>query len=180
VSTVQAEQGQIETDGSWTLRKVVRQEFDIAGQQSARIVRNQHQSYSWPSAITAEMVSVALLKPDRMRTTDLYAYVQHLEANGQTAQRYEIEFWRKVFYPLSLSGDGGAGAAVCLPAFPLGQHHRLRVRRRDDRHQLLPAQQRVRLHRQPQPMAPWLAAASPAIIYSVVSLGAFGWLVLRR
>ncbi len=27
---------------------------------------------------------------------------------------------------------------------------------------------------------PWLAAASPALIYSVVSLGAFGWLVLRR
>ena len=27
---------------------------------------------------------------------------------------------------------------------------------------------------------PWLAAASPAIIYSFVSLGAFGWLVLRR
>ncbi len=27
---------------------------------------------------------------------------------------------------------------------------------------------------------PWLAAASPALIYSVVSLGAFGWLVLKR
>ena len=26
---------------------------------------------------------------------------RHLEANGQTSQRYEIEFWRKVFYPLS-------------------------------------------------------------------------------
>ena len=27
---------------------------------------------------------------------------------------------------------------------------------------------------------PWLAAASPSLIYSVISLGAFGWLVLRR
>jgi len=27
---------------------------------------------------------------------------------------------------------------------------------------------------------PWFAAASPSIIYSLVSLGAFGWLVLRR
>ncbi len=27
---------------------------------------------------------------------------------------------------------------------------------------------------------PWVAAASPALIYSVLSLSAFGWLVLRR
>ena len=47
------------------------------------------------------MVSVALLKPDRMSTIDLFEYIRHLEANGQTSQRYEIEFWRKVFYPLS-------------------------------------------------------------------------------
>jgi lipopolysaccharide export system permease protein len=27
---------------------------------------------------------------------------------------------------------------------------------------------------------PWLTAAAPGMIYSVLSLGAFGWLVLRR
>ena len=27
---------------------------------------------------------------------------------------------------------------------------------------------------------PWLAAAAPGIIYSLLSLGAFGWLVLRQ
>jgi lipopolysaccharide export system permease protein len=27
---------------------------------------------------------------------------------------------------------------------------------------------------------PWLTAASPSLIYSVISLAAFGWLVLRR
>jgi lipopolysaccharide export system permease protein len=27
---------------------------------------------------------------------------------------------------------------------------------------------------------PWLTAASPGLIYSMVSLAAFGWLVLRR
>ena len=68
----------------------------------------------------SEMVSVALLKPDRMSTIDLFQYIRHLEANGQTSQRYEIEFWRKVFYPLSLPGDGGAGPALRLPALPPG------------------------------------------------------------
>lgn len=41
------------------------------------------------------MVSVALLKPERMSTIDLFTYIRHLNANGQTAQRYEIEFWKR-------------------------------------------------------------------------------------
>jgi lipopolysaccharide export system permease protein len=47
------------------------------------------------------MVTVALLKPDRMGTLDLYQYIRHLDANKQVAQLYEIQFWKKVFYPLS-------------------------------------------------------------------------------
>jgi lipopolysaccharide export LptBFGC system permease protein LptF len=31
---------------------------------------------------------------------DLFQYIRHL-GQRQSAQRYEIEFWRKVFYPLS-------------------------------------------------------------------------------
>jgi lipopolysaccharide export system permease protein len=27
---------------------------------------------------------------------------------------------------------------------------------------------------------PWLAAATPGLLYAAVSMGAFGWLVLRR
>ena len=180
LSTTQAEKGQIQKNASWTLESVVRREFHTVGQQAPGIVTSQHKTYPWPSSISPEMVSVALLKPDRMRTTDLYAYVQHLEANGQTAQRYEIEFWRKVFYPLSclvmvvlalpfayfhfrsggITGYVFGGVMIGISFFLLnnvfGYIGNLNQWR------------------------PWLAAASPAIIYSFVSLGAFGWLVLRR
>ena len=110
----------------------------------------------------------------------LYAYVQHLQANGQSAQLYEIEFWRKVFYPLSclvmvvlalpfaylhfrsgsITGYVFLGVMVGISFFLLNNVFGY-----------------VGNLRQWQP---WLAAASPALIYSVVSLGAFGWLVLRR
>jgi len=180
VSTLQAQSGQIESDESWTLNQVQRREFDTAGLESARITSSKLDTMRWPSTISTEMVSVALLKPERMRTADLYAYIQHLEANGQTAQRYEIEFWRKVFYPLSClvmvvlalpfaylhfrSGSitgyvfGGvmAGISFFLLNNVFGYIGNLNQ------------------------WQPWLAAASPAMIYSVVSLGAFGWLVLRR
>jgi lipopolysaccharide export system permease protein len=180
VSTLQAASGQIEADESWTLRQVERREFDTAGLASARITRSTLESFRWPNSLNAEMVSVALLKPDRMRTADLFAYIRHLEANGQTAQNYEIEFWRKVFYPLSclvmvvlalpfaylhfrsgsITGYVFGGVMIGISFFLLnnvfGYIGNLNQ------------------------WQPWLAAASPALIYSFFSLGAFGWLVLRR
>ncbi len=134
----------------------------------------------WPTRITPEMVSVALLKPDRMSTVALFEYIQHLEENGQTSQRYEIEFWRKVFYPLSCLvmvvmalpfaylhfRAGGitsyvfVGVLIGISFFLLnnvfGYVGNLRS------------------------WWPWLTAAAPGLLYSLLSLGAFGWLVLRR
>jgi lipopolysaccharide export system permease protein len=180
VATTEAEKGQINDDASWTLVNAQRRVLDNFDSPSARVVRSESASLRWPSAISAEMVSVALLKPDRMRTTDLYAYVNHLEANGQSGLRYEIEFWRKVFYPLSclvmvvlalpfaylhfrsggLTGYVFAGVMIGISFFLLnnvfGYIGNLNQ------------------------WQPWVAAASPALIYSLISLGAFGWLVLRR
>ena len=180
VSTLHAQSGRIETDESWTLRQVERREFDAAGQQSAKVQRSNLESFRWPTSLNTEMVSVALLKPERMRTADLFAYIRHLEANGQTAQRHEIEFWRKVFYPLSclvmvvlalpfaylhfrsgsITGYVFGGVMIGISFFLLnnvfGYIGNLNQ------------------------WQPWLAAASPALIYSVFSLGAFGWLVLKR
>ncbi|TNF58425.1 MAG: LPS export ABC transporter permease LptG [Burkholderiales bacterium] len=180
VSTMTADSGKIEADEVWTLRNVDRSEFVSAEPSSARVRHTRHDQLHWPSSLTTEMVSVALLRPDRMRTTDLYSYVRHLEANNQTAQRYEIEFWRKVFYPLSclvmvvlalpfaylhfrsgnLTGLVFLGVMIGISFFLLNNVFGYIGNLNDWR--------------------PWLAAASPALIYSVVSLGAFGWLVLRR
>lgn len=179
LSTLRAETGRIDGDTEgWTLQGVERQVFSSGGDKTLRTTRTD--SFQWPTELSAEMVSVALLKPERMRTIDLFAYVNHLKANGQTAQRYEIEFWRKVFYPLSClvmvvlalpfaylhfrsGGTAGyvfAGVMIGISFFLLnnvfGYIGNLRA------------------------WQPWLAAAAPALLYSVASLGAFGWLVLRR
>jgi len=55
-----------------------------------------------PHAITAEMVSAAVLRPERMSTIDLFQYVRHLDR--QRAVRPDAtrsSSGRKVFYPLS-------------------------------------------------------------------------------
>ena len=186
VSTMRAQSASFGQNDSWTLKNVSRTEFNVPEQsgsqpsQNAAVVRADVESFRWPTEITEEMVSVALLKPERMGTLDLFNYIRHLDANGQTAQRYEIEFWKKVFYPLSCLvmvilalpfaylhfRSGGiatyvfAGVMIGISFFLLnnvfGYVGNL------------------------QNWQPWLAAATPGLLYMAISLGAFGWLVLRR
>ena len=179
-SVVQAQSAAHEGDDAWTLQQVQRTEFPDRKADTASIERASLNSLRWPNQISGEMVSAALLKPDRMSTLDLFQYIRHLNANEQSAQRYEIEFWRKVFYPLSClvmvvlalpfaylhfrSGGiatyvfGGvmAGISFFLLNNVFGYIGNL------------------------QNWQPWFAAAIPGMIYSALSLAAFGWLVLRR
>ena len=180
VSTTNAPRGHFNDDGSWLLENAERSEFTTQGADAPKVETVKMPQYRWPTEISPEMVSVALLKPDRMGTIDLFQYIEHLEANGQTSQRYEIEFWRKVFYPLSCTvmvvlalpfaylhfRAGGittyvfGGVLIGISFFLLnnvfGYIGNL------------------------QNWRPWLTAAAPGLIYSMFSLGAFGWLVLRR
>ena len=175
-----SKQGEFTSDGVWQLKGVDRRIFNIqsAGESSIQVLNLPE--WQWKTNITGEMVGAALLSPNRMKTIDLFHYMRHLAANGQNAQRYEIEFWRKVFYPLSCwvmltlalpfaylhfrSGNiagyvfGGvmAGISFYLLNNVFGFMGNL------------------------QNWQPLLTAAAPALIYSLVSLATFAWLVIRQ
>ena len=189
VSSTQAVSASFGQDNAWLLRSVTRSEFNLLpgvasqpaqSKKAAQVSRNETPALRWPTEISEEMVSVALLKPERMSTIDLFNYIRHLDANGQTAQRYEIEFWKKVFYPLSCVvmvmlalpfaylhfRSGGitsyvfAGVMIGISFFLLNNVFGYIGNLRN--------------------WQPWLAAAAPGMLYMAVSLGAFGWLVIRR
>lgn len=179
VSVTQAPRARFD-EGAWVLEEAQRTEFPGADNKLTRVERALVPSLRWPTEITPEMVSVALLKPDRMSTIALFQYIRHLEANSQTSQRYEIEFWRKVFYPLSCMvmvvlalpfaylhfRSGGitsyvfGGVLIGISFFLLNNVFGYIGNLRN--------------------WEPWVAAAAPGLIYTMLSLGAFGWLVLRR
>jgi lipopolysaccharide export system permease protein len=195
LTSVQAARGEF-VEEAWLLKDVQRQEFFLpdsaplttatlpapgAAASKARVERSKLMpEWRWPTGISAEMVSVALLKPERMATIDLFQYIRHLQANGQTSQRYEIEFWRKVFYPLSclvmvvlalpfaylhfrsdaISGFVFAGVMIGISFFLLNNVFGYIGNLNN--------------------WEPWITAALPGIIYSLASLSAFTWLVLRQ
>ncbi len=180
LARTQAESATIDNDGQWTLQGVDRVEFLNRGLPDSSLKASRVSQMTWPSTLTADMVSVALLHPDRMSTLALYGFIQHLGETGQSSQLYELEFWRKVFYPLSclvmmvlalpfaylhfrsgsITGYVFGGVMIGISFFLLNNVFGFIGRLHD--------------------WVPWMAAASPSLIYSVISLTAFGWLVLRR
>jgi lipopolysaccharide export system permease protein len=195
VSVTQAASASIADDEAWLLKDSLRTEFepaaagsDAAGKVSDKatpnnagvVRRTRAETLRWSTGISNEMVSVALLKPDRMRTLDLFTYIRHLQANGQSAQRYEIEFWKKVFYPMSclvmvvlalpfayMHFRAGGTASYVFGGVMIGISFFLL-------NNLFGYVGNL------QNWEPWLAAAAPGLLYSAISLTAFGWLVLRR
>jgi lipopolysaccharide export system permease protein len=137
-------------------------------------------SLRWPTGVTAEMVAAAVLRPEKMGTIDLFQYIQHLSSNNQSAQKYEIQFWKKVFYPLSclvmvvlalpfayFHFRSGSIATYVFGGVMAGISFVLLNNVLSDLGTL-------------QGWQPWFTAALPGLLYSILSLSAFGWLVLRR
>ena len=180
LSTTKAAKGHVGPDQTWELQEVERRGFEDAAGPQPRVSVERLADWHWPTHISLDMVAAALVSPDRMQTVDLFQYISHLKDNGQSAQRYEIEFWRKVFYPISclvmmvlalpfaylhfrsgnIAGYVFLGVLVGISFFLLNNvfGHIGNLRNWE----------------------PWIAAALPGIIYSVLSLGALGWLVLRQ
>jgi lipopolysaccharide export system permease protein len=180
VSVSEARSGQFASDDAWLLKDVQRSEYSTDASQSKAMTRQHLEEYRWPTGLTAEMVSVALLRPERMSAIDLFQFMRHLDANGQSSQRYEIEFWRKVFYPLSC-------LVMVVLALPFAYLH---LRTRGVSSYLfvgvMVGISYILLNvlfghvGNLRNWWPWLTAAAPGLIYSMLSLSAFGWLVLRR
>ncbi len=178
--TTEAQTARFDGGTQWLLSNVQYTDFSPGKQGESLAVRRTEAESTWPTTLTSEMVSVALLRPERMPIIDLFQYMRHLDANNQSTQRYAIEFWRKLFYPMGClvmvvlalpfaylhfrSGNISTfvffGVMTGISFFLLnnlfGHFGNLRA------------------------WWPWLTAAAPGLIYSLGALSAFGWLVLRR
>jgi lipopolysaccharide export system permease protein len=186
---IHAARAQVQPDSDhWELAEVRRSRFSYAGDgasaNSAREATGVQQEHlptlRYPSSITGDMMLAAVHKPAHMPMLELWRFTQHLKANDQSAQKYEIEFWRKVFYPLSclvmvvlalpfayLHFRSGGIASYVFGGIMAGISFFLLNNVFSYAGNL-------------QNWSPLWSAAAPGLIYSALSLGAFGWLVVRQ
>lgn len=180
ISLTQAQGGRFVDEDGWLLEQVDRIEFTVVDADANHVDRKHLEQFRWSTHLSAEMVAAAVLRPEKMGTVDLYQYIDHLQANGQTAQKYEVQFWKKVFYPMSclvmvvlalpfayLHFRSGSIASYVFGGVMAGISFVLLNNVLGDLGTL-------------QGWQPWLTAALPGLIYSLLSLSAFSWLVLRR
>ena len=176
--TIQARQGDFGA-AAWLLEDVEVMNLRTRG-ESATMEKKHLDQMNWPTQISRDMVRAALVSAERMKIWDLALYTRHLSQNNQNAQQYEIELWRKVFYPLSCfvmltlalpfaylhfrSGQiaghvfGGVMAGISFYLLNNVFSHIGNLRNWE----------------------PWITSAAPSLLYTLISLGAFGWMVLRR
>jgi lipopolysaccharide export system permease protein len=135
---------------------------------------------TWDSGLRRSVVAAAVLPLRTMSTVALYTYMTHLSEHAQTAQRYEIQFWKKALYPFAclvmmalalpfayLNARSGGISLKVFGGIMLGISFVL-LNNVANHLGLL------------QNWTPWVAASAPSAIYLLLSMAAFSWLVRYR
>lgn len=180
VRRIQAARAQVDRQGLWMLTDVEVTDWPVQASSPAaalRVNQSRQPGMEWRGSLTDSVVAAAVLPVETMSTWDLWRYSRHLWRQEQSAQRYEILFWKRALYPFSclvmaalalpfayLSARTGGVSLKVFGGVMLGISFAL----------LNHLAGHLGLLRD---WAPWAAAAAPALLYTALSLSAFAWLV---
>lgn len=180
LSRWEAAWAQVDRDGRWVFENARRTAWPAESAPAASVNEQATTKLVWQGGLSIGVVNAAMLKANQMSTLELYRYKQHLTAQEQAAQRYEIQFWRKALYPFAClvmmalalpfaylhARAGGISARVFI-GIMLGISFVL----------LNNLASHVGLL---QDWSPFAVAMAPSLLYLLLSMTAFGWLVRYR
>ncbi|HEV7914949.1 MAG TPA: LPS export ABC transporter permease LptG [Albitalea sp.] len=181
IQRIAAARGQVGDDAVWTLSDVTVTRWSDAPADAVPKAADEHLAQMrWRSTLSANVVAASVLPLATMSTVELARYINHLADNEQAAQQYEIQFWKRALYPFAclvmmalalpfayLHARGGGVSLKVFGGIMLGISFVL----------LNNVASHVGLLRN---WTPWMVAATPSVIYLMLSLGAFAWLVKYR
>ena len=181
LSRTSAATAQVGKDAVWHLRDAQLTRWSAGDATHAPAATTErHATLTWASTLTAEVVAAAVLPVSNMSTVELFRYIGHLSENEQAAQSYQIQFWKRAFYPFAclvmvalalpfayLHARAGGVSLKVFGGILLGISFVL----------LNNVAGHVGLLRN---WTPWIVAAAPSALYLLLSLAAFSWLVRYR
>lgn len=166
----------------WHLTQVQDTEWpaEDAADADAPVVTRSLPELDWPTTLDERVVAAAVSPIESMSTLALWRYSRHLNDQEQTAQRYELQFWKRALYPFAcivmmalalpfayLHARSGGVSLKVFGGIMLGISFVL----------LNNVVGHLGLLRD---WTPWFAAAVPSLVYLAMSLAAFAWLVRFR
>lgn len=179
LSRIVARSGQVGNDGQWTLSDVELTQWPSAAEPD-RVEKRSLATMSWPSTLSAGVVSAAVLPLKTMATSELWRYSEHLSEQEQAAQRHRIQFWKKALYPFAclvmiglalpfayLHARAGGVSLKVFGGIMIGISFVL----------LNNVAGHIGLLRD---WTPWVVAAAPSLLFLLMSTAAYVWLVRYR
>jgi len=103
---IEAEDAHYVGDG-WRLEGVTRIDYSGSG-----LERRELDAWLWEGALGPEVLSVVVAEPATLPATELWTYIQYLEANGLDSGTSRLALWQKAATPL-------ATLAMLLVTIPL-------------------------------------------------------------
>ncbi len=184
---ITAARARVEADGHWRLEDAVELVWPaadtaavVASGNGVSAASTHHDTLSWPTGLDAAVVAAAMLPDSTMTTLALWRYTRHLTLQDQAAQRQELAFWRRAFYPLSCI----VMMALALPFAYL--HARAGGVSLKVFGGILLGISFVLLNNVAghlgvlAELTPWLVSAAPGLLFLLLSLAAYTWLVRYR
>lgn len=102
-AVVTADHADYAGENAWRLSNVTETTFPARATDMTTVVSTKAAgTKELISEVTPDILSVLFADPDRMSAYGLAAYTRHLAENNLSSERYEIAFWKKLFYPLAV------------------------------------------------------------------------------
>ena len=92
-----AESGTFIGNGQWRLKGVKTTEISPAGAHVSQV-----DDYAWDTVLRPSLLTVYQVAPEKLELNTLWENMRVLGTGAQKTARFEIAFWNKVFYPVSV------------------------------------------------------------------------------
>ena len=87
----------VPVDGGWQLQQVSRSLTGATGEAPA-----YQESMRYPGSLSVELLQVLKIKPRKMSSSDLRAYLRFLEDNGLVSHNERMILWKKISSPTTI------------------------------------------------------------------------------
>ncbi len=104
-SALRADRALFEGD-HWTLINVKKTEFFKWETRGVLLDKLR-----WDTAINPRSLLIEMIDPLKLKISDLYYYLSYLTSQDRVSASFELAFWRKLFFPITLLGLVFVGAS---------------------------------------------------------------------